>query len=67
VWQQIRPEEGGRTTIMHSSGGKVTQVLPAPWNARSRVHEYGGLSYLPIPRSGQGDGEAGGKASPGSG
>jgi dipeptidyl aminopeptidase/acylaminoacyl peptidase len=64
-WQQILPEEAGRTTIMHSSGGKVTGVLPAPWNARSRVHEYGGLSYLPVPRSaaqGNGDGEAGGKS-----
>jgi len=50
-WQQGLPDEGGRTTIMHSSGGKQTALLPAPWNARTRVHEYGGLSYLPIPRS----------------
>jgi dipeptidyl aminopeptidase/acylaminoacyl peptidase len=50
-WQQLLPEEGGRTTIVHSSGGKLTTVLPAPWDARTRVHEYGGLSYLPIPRS----------------
>ena len=50
-WQQGLPEEGGRTTIMHSSGGKQSVLLPAPWNARTRVHEYGGLSYLVIPRS----------------
>jgi dipeptidyl aminopeptidase/acylaminoacyl peptidase len=50
-WQQGLPDEGGRTTIMHNSGGKQTTVLPAPWSARSRVHEYGGLSYLPIPRA----------------
>ncbi len=50
-WQQGLPSEGGRTTVMHSSGGKQTTVLPAPWSARSRVHEYGGQSYLPIPRS----------------
>src|SRR5215471_3103248 len=50
-WQQLLPEEGGRTTIVHSSGGKLTTLLPAPWNARTRVHEYGGLSYLPIPRA----------------
>jgi len=50
-WQQGLPDEGGRTTIMHSSGGKQTAVLPAPWNARTRVHEYGGQSYLPIARS----------------
>ena len=24
-------------------------LLPPPWNARTRVHEYGGLSYLPVP------------------
>ncbi len=50
-WQQGLPSEGGRTTVMHSSGGKQTTVLPAPWSARSRVHEYGGQSYLAIPRS----------------
>ena len=25
------------------------ELLPAPWNARTRVHEYGGKSYLPVP------------------
>jgi dipeptidyl aminopeptidase/acylaminoacyl peptidase len=50
-WQEGLPTEGGRTTVMHSSGGKQTAVLPAPWSARTRVHEYGGQSYLPIPRS----------------
>jgi len=50
-WQQVLPEEGGRITIMHSVGGKLATLLPAPWNARSRVHEYGGQSYLPIPRA----------------
>jgi dipeptidyl aminopeptidase/acylaminoacyl peptidase len=50
-WQQGRPDEGGRTTIMHSSGGRQTALLPAPWSARTRVHEYGGLSYLPVPRA----------------
>jgi dipeptidyl aminopeptidase/acylaminoacyl peptidase len=57
-WQQLLPEEGGRTTIVHFSGGKLTTLLPAPWDARTRVHEYGGLSYLPIPRGG-GTGRAG--------
>jgi dipeptidyl aminopeptidase/acylaminoacyl peptidase len=36
---------------VHSSGGRLTTLLPAPWDARTRVHEYGGLSYLPVPRS----------------
>jgi len=48
-WQETRPEEGGRITIVHrSAGGKLTDLLPAPWNARTRVHEYGGLSYLAV-------------------
>jgi dipeptidyl aminopeptidase/acylaminoacyl peptidase len=50
-WQQSLPEEGGRVTIMHSSGGRQSMLLPAPWSARTRVHEYGGMSYLPVPRA----------------
>jgi dipeptidyl aminopeptidase/acylaminoacyl peptidase len=49
-WQESRPAEGGRLTVVHRGpGGKQTVLLPAPWNARTRVHEYGGLSYLPVP------------------
>ncbi|MDN3353531.1 prolyl oligopeptidase family serine peptidase [Actinomadura sp. DC4] len=44
-WQETRPERGGRTTIVRSG----TDLLPAPWNARTRVHEYGGRAYLPLP------------------
>jgi dipeptidyl aminopeptidase/acylaminoacyl peptidase len=50
-WQQGLPDEGGRTTIMHSSGGKQSTLLPAPWSARTRVHEYGGQAFLPVPRA----------------
>ena len=63
-WQQGLPDEGGRTTVVHSSGGKQTALLPAPWNARTRVHEYGGLAYLPIPRSALA-GQRGGKSARG--
>lgn len=45
-WQESRPEESGRTTVMRNG----REVLPPPWNARTRVHEYGGKSYLPTPR-----------------
>jgi dipeptidyl aminopeptidase/acylaminoacyl peptidase len=48
-WQETRPEQGGRTTVLRAAGGKLTELLPAPWNARSRVHEYGGQAYLPVP------------------
>jgi dipeptidyl aminopeptidase/acylaminoacyl peptidase len=51
-WQEGRPDEGGRTTIMAASSGAAgdsRELLPAPFNARTRVHEYGGRSYLPVP------------------
>jgi dipeptidyl aminopeptidase/acylaminoacyl peptidase len=50
-WQERRPSEGGRTAIMASAGAAAEprELLPAPWNARNRVHEYGGRSYLPVP------------------
>ena len=50
-WQERRPSENGRTAIMASAGasGEPRQLLPAPWNARTRVHEYGGKSYLSVP------------------
>ena len=52
VWWQVElPGEGGRTTVMHDHAGTRAMLLPSPWNARTRVHEYGGLSYLPISRS----------------
>jgi dipeptidyl aminopeptidase/acylaminoacyl peptidase len=50
-WQELRPSEGGRTTIVASAGpdAQPRELLPAPWNARNRVHEYGGKSYLAVP------------------
>jgi dipeptidyl aminopeptidase/acylaminoacyl peptidase len=50
-WQERRPSEAGRTAIVASAGasGEPRELLPAPWNARNRVHEYGGKSYLPVP------------------
>ena len=48
-WQETVPSELGRTTVVHlGAAGKPRQVLSAPWNARTRVHEYGGRSYLPV-------------------
>jgi dipeptidyl aminopeptidase/acylaminoacyl peptidase len=47
-WQEGRPAEGGRTTIVRDG----EDLLPAPWNARNRVHEYGGRSYLPLSSGG---------------
>ncbi|MBY6062542.1 prolyl oligopeptidase family serine peptidase [Microbacterium esteraromaticum] len=41
-WGESVPSEGGRITVRSSTGA---EILPAPWNARSRVHEYGGGSW----------------------
>ncbi len=45
-WSEGRPSEGGRSVIVRrSADGSVTDVLPPPWNARTRVHEYGGGAW----------------------
>ena len=45
-WSESRPSEGGRSVLVRRSpDGTVTDVLPAPWNARTRVHEYGGGAW----------------------
>ena len=49
-WQESRPAEGGRLAVVcQGPDGISRDVLPMPWNARTRVHEYGGRSYLPVP------------------
>jgi hypothetical protein len=49
-WQETRPSEGGRLAVVgQGPDGVRRDLLPAPWNARTRVHEYGGQSYLPLP------------------
>src|SRR5688572_9392588 len=45
-WSESRPAEGGRSVIVRrSADGTLTDVLPGPWNARTRVHEYGGGAW----------------------
>ncbi|PZU45908.1 MAG: S9 family peptidase [Microbacterium sp.] len=45
-WGESLPREGGRTAIRRrAAAGDIETVLPAPWNARSRVHEYGGGAW----------------------
>lgn len=46
-WLEMRPAEGGRYVLMRRSReGEVAEVTPKEFNARSRVHEYGGGSFL---------------------
>ena len=48
-WLESRPEEGGRNTIvMRADDGSTQTLLNAPWNARSRVHEYGGTCVIAV-------------------
>ncbi|WP_432931583.1 S9 family peptidase [Microbispora sp. CA-135349] len=52
-WEEDRPMEGGRRTVVHAAAdGSLTDLLPAPWDARTRVHEYGGRSYAVVPGHG---------------
>ncbi|HEY8589635.1 MAG TPA: prolyl oligopeptidase family serine peptidase [Naasia sp.] len=59
-WAELRGDEGGRYGVFRSTrgaaagaaigtsaaaGATIGTVLPAPWNARSRVHEYGGGAW----------------------
>jgi dipeptidyl aminopeptidase/acylaminoacyl peptidase len=49
-WQESRPEEGGRVSVVcQGPDGVSRDLLRAPYNARTRVHEYGGRSYQPVP------------------
>ena len=44
-WIETRPDEGGRATLIQRSGGATRELTQAPFNVRSRVHEYGGGAY----------------------
>lgn len=49
-WTELRPAEAGRQSVRRfDADGEPEDILPAPWNARSRVHEYGGASWTPGP------------------
>jgi dipeptidyl aminopeptidase/acylaminoacyl peptidase len=42
-WTEGRPEEAGRYVIVRRTpDGKLDNILPAPFSARTTVHEYGG-------------------------
>ncbi len=60
IWfTEQRPDQEGRYSVRRVAGPGVEpagvepagvepmDILPAPWNARSRVHEYGGTSWVP--------------------
>ena len=46
-WLEARPAEAGRRVLVRSGvDGICADVTPAPFNVRTRVHEYGGGSYV---------------------
>ncbi|HEX8846712.1 MAG TPA: S9 family peptidase [Pyrinomonadaceae bacterium] len=46
-WIEMRPSEAGRSVIVRRTpDGVTTDVTPRPFNARTRVHEYGGGDYV---------------------
>ncbi|MEA2938137.1 MAG: hypothetical protein QOC56_1641, partial [Alphaproteobacteria bacterium] len=45
-WQEGRPQEQGRFVVVRAdAAGHPTDMIPQPFNARTRVHEYGGGSW----------------------
>ncbi len=42
-WSELRPDEAGRIVVCRrTANGEIADVTPPGFNARSRVHEYGG-------------------------
>ncbi len=44
-WEEGRYEEKGRVQIVENVDGKQKELLTKEYNARSKVHEYGGCSF----------------------
>jgi len=46
-WVEMRPSEGGRNVIVRCTpDGRTADITPADFNVRTRVHEYGGRSFV---------------------
>src|SRR2546421_9307842 len=45
-WLEGRPQEQGRYVIVRrDKDGRQADITPAPFNVRTRVHEYGGGAW----------------------
>jgi dipeptidyl aminopeptidase/acylaminoacyl peptidase len=50
-WLEGRPSEGGRNVLVRRTlDRQINDVTPAPFNVRTRIHEYGGGSFLVVDR-----------------
>ena len=48
-WLEGRPDEGGRQVLVErDADGSLRRLTPEGFNARDRVHEYGGASYAVV-------------------
>src|SRR5262245_61983029 len=49
-WLEGRPQEQGRFVVVSSdaAGSAATDVTPKPFNARTRVHEYGSAAWTVV-------------------
>ncbi len=46
-WTELRPTEAGRNVLVKQTPDEpAIDITPAPFNVRTRVHEYGGGAYL---------------------
>ena len=49
-WSEGRPQEQGRNVLVkRSADGSLHDVNPAPFNVRTRAHEYGGGAFVVLP------------------
>src|SRR5690349_9956107 len=47
VWSEGRPVEQGRNVLVRrDADGTLRDLNPAPFNARTRAHEYGGGAFV---------------------
>ena len=44
-WLEGRAAEAGRNALQRLHGEQIDELTPAPFNVRTRVHEYGGGAY----------------------
>ncbi|MEH2338289.1 S9 family peptidase [Nostoc sp.] len=48
-WSELRPSEQGRNVVVRrGANGEISDITPTPFNVRTRVHEYGGSSFLVV-------------------
>ncbi len=45
-WIEMRPAEGGRSVVVRHSTEGTVDITPSTFNARTRVYEYGGGSFV---------------------